>query len=108
MGYQEIIESEYNDKFDKIRKQMIGMSYYKYGPIVDNFKNNQLVDAIGSLKMRLQKYEETGNTEMLADIANFAMIEFTYPHHPKGHYQPTDSGYCGIDGMSIQEIKDFK
>ena len=37
------------------------------------------MDALGNLKKRIEKYEETGNTEFLADVANYAMIEFMNP-----------------------------
>lgn len=31
-----------------------------------------------------------GNTEYLVDAANFLMIEFMHPAHPKAHYRATD------------------
>ena len=37
------------------------------------------MNAIENLKIRLQKYLDTGNTEYLADVANFAMLEFMKP-----------------------------
>jgi len=74
MSSEEILKTEYSQLFDNIRKNMMVMSYYKYGAMEENYKTEKTIDAIGSLKKRLQKYEETGNTEFLADIANFAMI----------------------------------
>jgi len=65
------------------------LSREKYGAVKDGYPEK--VDAIGSLKVRLQKYEETGNTEYLMDVGNFAMIEFMLPRHPKAHYKATDS-----------------
>jgi len=45
----------------------------------------------------------------LADVANFAMIEFMYPQHPNAYFKPTDSNESpGLVGMSENEIKDFK
>lgn len=102
---EQILETEYSEKFDEIRKDMMVMSYYKYGAMKDNYKKHKTIDAIGSLEKRLKKYKETGNTEFLADIANFAMIEFMYPQHPKAHYKPTDSGASEIDGFGVNEIR---
>lgn len=56
------------------------------------------------MEKRLEKYKETGNTEFLADIANFAMIEFMYPQHLDADYIATDGGACEIEGFGINEI----
>lgn len=57
------------------------------------------------------KYEVTGNTEFLADVANFAMIEFMYPQKEGAKYQPTDGTNLGkriTVGISVNEMKDIK
>lgn len=108
MSPEEILKTEYSEHFDSIRKKMMITSYYKYGPLAENYKIQKTINAIGSLEKRLQKYKETGNTEFLADIANFAMIEFMHPQHPLAHYKPTDSGVCAIDGFGINEIKNWE
>lgn len=64
-------------------------SYHKYGPLAAAYPHK--VDAIKSLNTRLKKYQETGNTEWLMDVANFAMIEFMHPSHPQAHYKATDT-----------------
>jgi hypothetical protein len=107
-SYDEILKTEYSEEFDKIRKDMVVTSYFKYGPIKDN-SEQKLKDNILSLEKRLTAYKETGNTEFLADIANFAMFEFMHPQHPKAHFKATDSNESpGIVGMSINEMKAFK
>ena len=98
------------------------MSYYKYGPLKDNYNKYKCMDALGNIEKRIQKYKETGNTEFLADVANFAMIEFMYPSVEGSNYPmcrktpcfsygecqiPTDSGACDIAGFSINEIRQF-
>lgn len=100
-----ILQTEYSEKFDSLRKKAMQMSYYKYGKVKDNYKSYKLVSAIGSLEMRLREYQKTGNAEYLIDIANFAMIEFMYPQHKDSHYKPTDGGIA-LDGMSVNEIKE--
>ena len=99
---------EYSDKFDKLRKNRIGTSYFKYGSAKQNFGRGY-VDAIGSLEKCLQKYKDTGNTEYLCDLANYAMFEYMYPQHEKAHFKATESGEsAGIVGMSVKEIEDFR
>lgn len=105
--FDQILKTEYSPRFDEIRKKMMVMSYFKYGPLKDNYGTYKCMDAIGNIKKRLQKYEETGNTEFLADIANFAMIEFMNPSIEGAKYTPTDSGACEIVGFPITEIRDF-
>ena len=107
MSREEILQTEYSQLFDNIRKNMMVMSYYKYGAVSENYKTEKTIDAIGSLEKRLQKYKETGNTEFLTDIANFAMIEFMHPQHEKAFYKPTDSGACDIEGFGVNEVKNY-
>ncbi len=105
---KEILKTEYLEHFDEIRKKMVCTSFYKYGPVKQNVITKS-VDTIASLEKRLQAYKDTGNTEFLADIANFAMFEYMHPQHPNGHYKPTDSSESpGIVGMSVNEAKRFK
>lgn len=102
------ISQEYSEKFDKLRKNRVETSFYKYGSAKHNFGNGN-VQAIPTLELCLQKYKETGNTEYLCDLANYAMFEFMYPQHPKAHFRTTDSGEsAGIVGMSVNEMKEFK
>lgn len=103
---ESILKNEYSEEFDNKRKQMVAVSYFKYGPARQNFGNGY-VDAIGSLKKCLNKFEETKNLEYLLDVANYAMFRYMYP--AKGEYfKATDSnGSAGIEGLSINEAKTF-
>lgn len=103
----EILDKEYSVEFDEKRKNAILVSYHKYGPSKENFKKG-MVDAIGSLKKNLKKFEETGNTEYLVDIANYAMFRFMYPQGNES-YRPTDNNEsAGVDGITINEIKAYQ
>ena len=57
-----ILKTEYSNKFDEIRKDLVVQSYFKYGKASRNFVSGY-VNAIGSLKKCIQKFEETGNLE---------------------------------------------
>lgn len=103
----DILKTEYSTEFDKKRMNAILTSYYKYRPSRENFQKG-MVDAIGSLKKNLAKFEETGNTEYLVDVANYAMFRFMYPQGNES-YRPTDSDQsAGVDGVTINELKRFK
>ena len=96
---------EYSEKFDELRKNRVRVSFHKYGSAADNFGKG-FVQAIPTLEKCLDKYKATGNTEYLCDLANYAMFEFMYPQHPKGHFRATDSREsAGIVGLSVNEAK---
>jgi hypothetical protein len=67
--------SEYSQEFHQGMVNRMEVSFHKYGRVVDA---KGKIDEIKSLKQRLQRYEETGNTEWLMDVANIAMIEFMH------------------------------
>lgn len=106
-NFGKILKTEYSEKFDEIRKKAMITSYFKYGPLKDNYSNYKCMDALSCLQKRIEKYLKTGNTEFLADAANFAMIEFMYPSVEGARYQPTATGACDIVGFSINEIRNY-
>lgn len=77
-----------NDFVDGMRARM-DVSFTKYGPIADAYPHK--VNALESMQKRIDRYIETGNTEWLVDAANFLMIEFMLPAHPRAHFKATDS-----------------
>jgi hypothetical protein len=84
-----IPSSEFSQSFAQGMADRMAVSFCKYGRVAEAYPKR--VDAIASLKLRLEKYEQTGNTEWLMDVANFAMIEFMHPRHEKAHFRATDS-----------------
>lgn len=83
-----ILETEFSPPFVTHMQNAMVVSFYKYGLLSEAYPHK--VDAVGSLTERLRKYAETGNTEFLVDVANFAMIEFMHPRHPNAFFQGTD------------------
>lgn len=92
--------SEISGEFIQGMVNRMAVSFHKYGKVADAYPG--AVDALKSLKQRLDAYAEDGNTEWLMDAANFAMIEFMHPAHPHAHFAPTDSdaspGRVDLDG----------
>ena len=80
---------EISAEFIQGMRNRMEVSYCKYGPIKNAYPHK--VSAIASLEQRLKRYIETGNTEWLMDVANFAMIEFMLPSHPQAHFRSTES-----------------
>lgn len=95
---------EVSETFIEGMKKRMYVSYYKYGPLRNAFPHK--VDALESLRLRLDEYAKTGNTEYLIDAANFCMIEFMFPRLSRAYFKPTDSdgspGRILIDGEATQ------
>jgi len=102
----EILKTEFSEKFISLMKNRMVVSYYKYGPLKSNARKELGFNPIKDLEKRLELYKETGNTEWLVDVANFAMMEFMYPIHGKAHFRPTDSSESpGVSGLTVREIE---
>jgi hypothetical protein len=84
-----IPDTEFSPAFVQGMHDRMDVSYCKYGAVAEAYPAR--VDAIASLKKRLERYEQDGNTEWLMDVANFAMIEFMHPRHPNAHFDATDA-----------------
>jgi len=103
---KEILKTEFSERFVGLMKNRMVTSYYKYGSLKDNARKELGFNPIKDLEKRLELYKETGNTEWLVDVANFAMIEFMYPIHEKAHFRPTDSSESpGVSGLTVREIE---
>lgn len=83
----------------KMKSRMV-ISFYKYGPVIDNY-GSCCVNAMGSMYKRIRKYSQTHNTEWLVDVANFAMIEFMCPQQKETSYD--NSVNVPYDDLLIKE-----
>lgn len=45
----DILKTEYSEKFDKIRKNMMVVSYFKYGSMKDNYDKFKCMDELGNI-----------------------------------------------------------
>jgi len=68
----------------------MAVSQHKYGSIDDTVAKRGSY-GLKNIYRRLEKYEETGNTEWLADAANYCIIEGIFPGHSEAHFRSTDS-----------------
>lgn len=58
---------------------------FRYGLIGANGKPSY--DRLADIQRRLDLYRETGNDELLVDIANMAFLEFVEGVHPHKHFE---------------------
>jgi hypothetical protein len=100
------LKGEFSALFAQGMADRMSVSYAKYGAVSAAYPIK--VDALASLEKRLERYRETGNTEWLIDVANFAMIEFMYPRHAAAHFRATDSdespGRTNTDGTDRGQV----
>ena len=76
LSHDEILRQEFCFDFTNGMMDRMVMGFYRYGSAQANVKTEDLIAlAMG----RIQKYQDTGNTEHLMDAANFLMLEYQYP-----------------------------
>ncbi len=102
--FEDILKTEYSTAFDEHRKKAMINSYFKYGPAHKNYQEHHCIDAVANIKKRLAKYEETGNTEFLVDVANFAMLEFMFPSMSGAAFNPTGTDSCDLVGFGVNQL----
>jgi hypothetical protein len=100
--------TERSTRFIQGMVSRMGVSYHKYGAVRNAYPKK--INALKSMQQRLDRYAEDGNTEWLMDAANFLMIEFMHPAHPKAHFDPQDSdtspGRTGNNGRRSRRAND--
>lgn len=95
-----ILSSEYSSEFDKLRQNRVITSYYKYGPVRDNY-NTGRVDALKTAELCIEAFKRDKNTEHLVDAANYLMFRFMYPY-PGESFRATDSeSSVGVAGVPV-------
>ena len=96
----EILNREYSEEFDRLRKNRVEVAFYKYGAARDNFGGGR-VDAVKTLELCLEAFKKDGNTEHMLDIANYAMFRYMYPLPGESFTATDSSGSVGTVGTPI-------
>lgn len=94
------MNSDYSLEFDKLRKNRVEVSSFKYGPARKNFGEGR-VDALKTAELCLDAFKRDGNTEHLVDAANYLMFRFMYPLPGEGFRATGSSGSVGTIGTPI-------
>lgn len=97
---------DYSDEFDKLRRNRVEVSHYKYGSAHDNFGTGR-VDAFKTAELCLEAFKRDGNTEHLVDAANYMMFRFMFPL-PGEYFKATDNnGSVGTVGTPINLEEEY-
>ena len=94
------MSEDYSLEFDKLRRNRVEVSTYKYGPARKNFGEGR-VDALKTAKLCLDAIKRDGNTEHLVDAANYLMFRFMYPMPGEAFRATGSSESVGTVGTPI-------
>lgn len=89
MDTKNTLQNEYSEEFDRLRKNRVEVSFFKYGPAKKNFGEGR-VDALETAKMCIEAFEKDKNTEHLLDAANYLMFRYMFPF-PGEYFRATSS-----------------
>ncbi len=81
--------SEWSLAFERLMRNRLIMGALRYGRIHETGKRKY--NRVESMARRLAKYHETGNKELLVDVANLCLLEFEECHHPNAHFHSVDN-----------------
>ena len=82
----ELWETEWNPTFDTLARGKMVLAAFRYGLL----RNNNVFDFIESMKRKIERYEQTHNLELMVDVRNYAMLEFTKPKYADSYYHNED------------------
>ena len=74
-------QTEWSPAFEMLMRSRLLIGAIRYGRMGSSSKPKY--DRVNAAIQRLRVYAETGNLEMLVDVANFMMLEFVEGRHPK-------------------------
>lgn len=98
--------SEYSEEFDRLRRNRVEVSYYKYGSAQKNFGEGR-VDAVATAERCIDAFKRDHNTEHLVDAANYLMFRYMYPL-PGEYFKTTGSeDSVGTVGTPINMEREF-
>lgn len=83
-------KTEWSSDFERLMRNRLLMGAFRYGSMSDPAKGQ--FDCLGSIIDRARLYQQTGNDELLVDIANIALVEYVHGRHPLKHFRSADDG----------------
>lgn len=84
------VKKKWCRRFIRLMRNRLEMGYLRY-EVTNKQPDIKKYDFIGAIRTKLTLYEETGNTEYLVDVGNYAMLEFKNPSHPNAHFFAGDA-----------------
>lgn len=94
---EELRRTEWSNEFETLMRNRLIQGSFRYGRL--GTSNKPKYDRVTDIIRRVELYRETGNLELLVDVANLSLAEFVEGNHPKKHMESID------DGIHTQTIK---
>jgi hypothetical protein len=88
LSYDDLKQSEWSTEFEKLMRNRLVMGALRYGKL--GIKDKPQYDRVGSIIKRMKNYAESGNKEILVDVANLCLCEFEECNHPNQHFHAMD------------------
>jgi hypothetical protein len=83
-------DAQWSPEFERLMRNRLIVGAYRYGSLSATCKPSY--DRVESCLKRLAQYRETGNLELLVDVANLCLLEFVESKHPNRHFHSVDDG----------------
>lgn len=88
LDYDSLYETEWSNEFENLMHNRLVMGAFRYGRIREPRKKKY--DRVSNIIERINVYKETGNMELLVDVANLCLLEFELSDHPNKHFESVD------------------
>lgn len=89
--------TEWSPAFERLMRNRLIQGAYRYGKMAAQFKPQWR--RVDSCKRRLDEYQETGNLELLVDVACLCVLEFVEGKHPKRHFEVIGDGQEHVESV---------
>lgn len=83
---KEVDEKVWCKEFFVLMRNRLLMGRLRYGPK----KSKSNYDYVEAIESKLKLYKETGNDELMVDIGNYSMLQFSHGTHPNKHFSALD------------------
>ena len=89
-SFDEIKEKVDSEEFNKLAYNKLLQGFYRYTNPENPFPKTSKYDFIQAMKNKIARYEQTHNLELMVDVRNYAMLEFTKPQFGDAYYHNED------------------
>ena len=102
-GLDELRDRRWVPEFERLMRDRLIMGAFRYECEDLREAPKRAFDNVPSMRVRLAKYEETGDLEHLVDVANLCMLEFRLGRARRDRFRYLGSG--GDHGHHTEELK---
>lgn len=79
----ELAITEGSPEFERLMRRRLIVGAYRYGRL--HARDKPRYDRCTAIQRRIAQYTESGNVDLLVDVANLALLEFEEGRHPLRH-----------------------